>query len=53
MKLVLQTVKSSTQAHMVTLPGSNFIIEDLPSVLILIIADQILNDSLCGSNKYN
>jgi len=34
-------------------PGSNFIIKVLPSVLILIIADQILNDSLCGSNKYN
>jgi len=26
---------------------------DLPSVLILVIADQILNDSLCCSNKYN
>jgi len=34
-------------------PGPNFIIEDLPSVLILIIADQMLNDSLCCSNKYN
>jgi len=32
---------------------ANFIIEDLLSVLILIIADQILNDSLCCSNKYN
>jgi len=26
---------------------------DLPSMLILIIADQILNDSLCCSYKYN
>jgi len=26
--------------------GPNFIIEDLPSVLVLIIADHILNDSL-------
>ena len=33
--------------------GPNFIIKDLPSVLILIIADQILNDSLCCSNTYN
>ena len=32
--------------------GPNFIIKDLPSVLILIIADQILNDSMCCSNKY-
>jgi len=31
----------------------NFIIEDLLIVLILIIADQLLNDSLCCSNKYN
>jgi len=34
-------------------PGPNFIIKDLTSVLILIIADQILNESLCCSNKYN
>ena len=34
-------------------PWPNFIIKDLPSVLILIIADQISNDSLCCSNKYN
>ena len=27
-------------------PGPNFIIKDLPSVLILIIADQILSDCL-------
>ena len=33
--------------------GSNFIIKNLPSVLILIIADQLLNYSLCCSNKYN
>jgi len=31
----------------------NIIIKFLPSMLILIIADQILNDSLCCSNKYN
>ena len=36
-----------------TLTGPNFIIKDLPSVLILIIADQRFNDSLCCSNKYN
>jgi len=34
-------------------PGPNFIIKDLPPVLILIIADQSLKDSLCCSNKYN
>ena len=34
-------------------PRHNFIIEDLPSVLILIISDQILNYSRCCSNKYN
>ena len=34
-------------------PGLDFIIKDLPSVLILIIAYQTLNDSLCCSNKYN
>jgi len=28
----------------------DFIIKDLPSALILIIADQVLNDSLCCSN---
>jgi len=32
-------------------PGSNFIIKDLPSVLIPIIDDQMLNDSLCCSKK--
>ena len=31
----------------------NFTIKDLPSVLIIIISDQILNDSLCCLNKYN
>jgi len=31
--------------------GHNFIIQDLPSVLIIIIADQMLNDLLCCSNK--
>jgi len=31
----------------------NFIIKDLPAVLILNIADQNLKDSLCCSNKYN
>jgi len=35
------------------IPGPNFIIKDLPSALILIIADQILNDSLCYSNKHD
>jgi len=30
-----------------------FIIKDLPLMLILIITDQILKDSLCCSNKYN
>ena len=35
------------------IPGPNFIIKDLPSVLILIITDNILNDLLCCSNKYN
>jgi len=38
---------------MTNVPGPNIIIKDLPSVLIRIIADQILNDSLCWSNKYN
>jgi len=33
--------------------GPNFIINNLPSVLILIIADQLLYDSLCCSNNYN
>ena len=33
--------------------GPNFIIKDLPSVLIVIIADHISNDSLCYFNKYN
>ena len=33
--------------------GLEFIIKDLPSVLILIIADRMLNDSLCYSYKYN
>ena len=32
-------------------PGPNFTIKDVPSVLILIIADQMLNDSLCCSSK--
>jgi len=31
--------------------GSNHLTKDLPSVLILITADQILNDSLCCFNK--
>ena len=34
-------------------PGSNFIIKDLPSLLIMILADLMLNDLLCCSNKYN
>ena len=35
-------------------PGPNFIIKDLPTVfLILIIADQILYDTLCCSKQYN
>jgi len=34
-------------------PGLDFISKDLPSVLVLIIADQILNDLLCCSHKYN
>ena len=33
--------------------GPSFIIIDLPSVFILIIADKMLNDSLCCSNKHN
>jgi len=35
--------------------GLDFIIKDLPSVLILIhvIADQIFNDKLCCSYRYN
>jgi len=33
--------------------GPNFIIKELPSVLMLIIADQIVNVLLCCSNKYN
>ena len=33
--------------------GPNFIIKDLPEVLILIIADHISIDSLCISYKYN
>jgi len=33
--------------------GLDFFITDLSSVLIQIIADQILNDSLCCSYKYN
>ena len=32
-------------------PWLGFTIKDLPLVLILIIADQILNDSLCCPNK--
>ena len=36
-----------------TRPGPNFIIKDLPSVLILIIAEKTSNDSLCCCNKYN
>ena len=31
----------------------DFIIEDLPSVLILIISKQVLNESLCRSYKFN
>jgi len=31
-------------------PGLNFIIKNLHSALILIIADQNLNDSLCSNN---
>ena len=33
--------------------GPNFIIKDLPEVLILIFADHISIDSLCISYKYN
>jgi len=40
------------QKHSGRHSGPNFITKDLPSVLILIIADQLLN-SLCYSNKYN
>ena len=39
--------------NVLTQSRPNFTIKDLPSVLILIIADQIVNDSLCCSNKYN
>jgi len=34
-------------------PGMDFIIKDLPSVLILIFAALILNNLLCCSNKYD
>ena len=34
-------------------PGVDYIFKDLPPVLILIVADQILNESKCCSNKYN
>ena len=34
-------------------PGPNFIIKDLPSVVILIITDNGLKHSLCCFNKYN
>jgi len=44
---------SNNTLPLIIRPGPNFIIKDLPSVLILMIADQILNDSLCWSNKYN
>jgi len=37
----------------VRVSGPNFIILTLPSVLILVNADPMLNDSLCCSNKYN
>ena len=40
----------SVPTFIVIYRGPNFIIKDLPSVLILILA---LNDSLCCSNKYN
>ena len=43
---------SSSFCKMVTL-GPTFTIEDLPLMLILIIADNFLNDSLCCSYKYN
>ena len=33
--------------------GPSFIVKDLPSVLILVLTEQMLNDSLCYSNKYN
>ena len=42
-----------TNINLYTMPWPNFIIKDLRSVLILIIADQLLNDSLCCSYKYN
>ena len=32
---------------------ADFIIKDLPSMLILIVAYQIINDSLCCPSKYN
>ena len=34
-------------------PGLNFIIKDLLSVLIFILSDHISNDSLNCANKYN
>ena len=46
-------VKWGSTTDRVRSPGPNFKLKDLPSVLILIIADQIINDSLCCSNKYN
>ena len=38
--------------HKYMYPGLDFIIKDLPSVLILIIADQRLNESRCCCNKF-
>jgi len=39
--------------HWFKCPGLDFIMKDLPTVLILIIADQFVNDSLYCSNKCN
>ena len=47
------TLKPAVCFDMLQSAGLKFIITDLPSVLILIVADQIINDSLCGSNEYN
>ena len=43
----------SKESFILITPRPDFLIKHLPLVLILIIADQILNGTLCCSNKYN
>ena len=50
MPLLIVCVFLRSIFYQTTVP--NFRFKDLPLVLILIIADYILNDSLCSSNKY-